>query len=83
MRRTIQLVASSVSRRARDLFPSSTCTRWKPNGTDEFTQNPRKTASRMSGLVKRKAAGLPVGRKPGAKDRKPRKVSGYYLKNGR
>lgn len=43
----------------------------------------RRSERIKSGLAKRKAAGLPVGRKSGAKDRKPRKVSGYYLKNGR
>lgn len=35
------------------------------------------------GLERRKAAGLWVGRKPGAKDKKPRKVSGYYVRHGR
>jgi DNA invertase Pin-like site-specific DNA recombinase len=43
----------------------------------------RRSERIKAGLAKRRAAGLPVGRKPGAKDRKPRKVSGYYLKNGR
>ncbi len=43
----------------------------------------RRSERIKSGLAKRKAAGLPVGRKPGAKDRRPRKISGYYLRNGR
>ena len=43
----------------------------------------RRSERIKSGLAARKAAGLPVGRKPGAKDRRPRKVSGYYLENGR
>ena len=31
-----------------------------------------------AGLARRKAAGLPVGRQVGSRDRKPRKRSGYY-----
>ena len=36
-----------------------------------------------AGLQRRKAAGLWVGRTPGSKDRKRRKVSGYYVRQGR
>jgi putative DNA-invertase from lambdoid prophage Rac len=37
----------------------------------------RKSERVKAGLARRKAEGLPVGRKPGAKDKKPRKRSGY------
>ena len=43
----------------------------------------RRSERIKSGLARRKAVGLPVGRLEGAKDRKPRKVSGYYLQHGR
>ena len=43
----------------------------------------RRSERIKSGLARRKAAGLPVGRREGSKDRKPRKVSGYYLQHGR
>ena len=43
----------------------------------------RRSERIKSGLARRKAAGLPVGRLEGSKDRKPRKVSGYYLQRGR
>ena len=43
----------------------------------------RRSERIKSGLARRKAAGLPVGRLEGSKDRKPRKVSGYYLQHGR
>ncbi len=43
----------------------------------------RRSERIKSGLARRKAVGLPVGRLAGAKDRKPRKVSGYYLQHGR
>ena len=43
----------------------------------------RRSERIKSGLARRKAAGLPVGRLEGAKDRKPRKVSGYYVQHGR
>lgn len=33
-----------------------------------------------AGLARRKAQGLPVGRQPGAKDKRPRKRSGYLLR---
>jgi putative DNA-invertase from lambdoid prophage Rac len=33
-----------------------------------------------AGLARRKAAGLPVGRQPGAKDTRPRKRSGYVAR---
>ena len=42
----------------------------------------RRSERIKSGLARRKAAGLPVGRREGAKDRRPRKVSGYYLHTG-
>ncbi|GAA5119247.1 recombinase family protein [Haloechinothrix salitolerans] len=40
----------------------------------------RKSENIKAGLAKRKAQGLPVGRQPGAKDRKPRKRSGYMAR---
>ena len=43
----------------------------------------RRSVRIKSGLTRRRAAGLPVGRLAGSKDRKPRKVSGYYLQRGR
>ena len=43
----------------------------------------RRSERIKSGLARRKAAGLSVGRLAGSKDRKPRKVSGYYLQRGR
>ena len=43
----------------------------------------RRSERVKSGLARRKAAGLPVGRLKGAKDRRPRKVSGYYVRHGR
>ena len=43
----------------------------------------RRSERIKSGLARRRAAGLPVGRLQGAKDKKPRKVSGYYLHHGR
>ena len=46
-------------------------------------ESKRRSERVKAGLERRKAAGLRVGRKPGAKDRKPRKVSGYYLQHGR
>ena len=46
-------------------------------------ESKRRSERVKAGLAKRTAAGLPIGRIKGAKDRKPRKVSGYYLKHGR
>ena len=43
----------------------------------------RRSERIKAGLERRKAAGLWVGRKPGAKDKKPRKLSGYYVRHGR
>ena len=43
----------------------------------------RRSERVKAGLARRKAAGLPVGRIRGAKDRKPRKISGYYVRHGR
>lgn len=41
-------------------------------------QSDQRSANIKAGLARRKAAGLPVGgRKPGAKDRKPRRTDGY------
>jgi len=40
-------------------------------------ESQRRSERTKIGLAKRKAEGLPVGRKPGAKDKKPRKRSGY------
>ena len=46
-------------------------------------ESKRRSERIKAGLERRRAAGLMVGRKPGARDRKPRKVSGYYLQHGR
>jgi DNA invertase Pin-like site-specific DNA recombinase len=46
-------------------------------------ESTRRSERTKAGLARRKAQGLPVGRQPGAKDLRPRKVSGYYLRNGR
>ncbi len=43
----------------------------------------RRSERIKAGLARRRAAGLAVGRKPGAKDKKPRRVSGYYVRHGR
>ena len=43
----------------------------------------RRSERIKAGLARRRAAGLAVGRQPGAKDRKPRRVSGYYVRHGR
>ena len=43
----------------------------------------RRSERIKSGLARRKAAGLPVGRLAGSKDSRPRKVSGYYVQHGR
>lgn len=41
-------------------------------------ESARKSERVKAGLERRRAEGLPVGRQPGAKDKKPRKRSGYY-----
>ena len=46
-------------------------------------ESKRRSERVKAGLERRKAAGLPVGRIPGARDRRPRKVSGYYVRHGR
>ena len=46
-------------------------------------ESQRRSERIKSGLARRKSAGLPVGRLKGAKDRRPRKVSGYYVRHGR
>jgi DNA invertase Pin-like site-specific DNA recombinase len=46
-------------------------------------ESQRRSERTKAGLARRKAQGLPVGRQPGAKDKGLRKVSGYYLRNGR
>jgi putative DNA-invertase from lambdoid prophage Rac len=46
-------------------------------------ESQRRSERTKAGVARRKAQGLPVGRQPGAKDKGPRKVSGYYLRNGR
>ena len=43
----------------------------------------RRSERTKAGIQRRRLQGLPVGRIPGAKDRKPRKVSGYYARWGR
>jgi putative DNA-invertase from lambdoid prophage Rac len=40
-------------------------------------ESERRSERVRAGLARRRAAGLPVGRQPGAKDRKPRRRSGY------
>jgi putative DNA-invertase from lambdoid prophage Rac len=40
-------------------------------------ESQRRSERVRAGLARRRAAGLPVGRQPGAKDRKPRRRSGY------
>ena len=46
-------------------------------------ESKRRSERVKAGLERRRAAGLWVGRKPGARDKKPRKVSGYYVLHGR
>ncbi|MGD1035155.1 MAG: recombinase family protein [Candidatus Dormibacteria bacterium] len=46
-------------------------------------ESQRRSERTKAGLARRKAQGLPVGRQPGAKDKRPRKVSGYYERWGR
>lgn len=46
-------------------------------------ESKRRSERIKAGLERRRAQGLPVGRIEGAKDRKPRKVSGYYQRHGR
>jgi DNA invertase Pin-like site-specific DNA recombinase len=41
-------------------------------------ESSRRSERIKAGLARRKANGLPVGRAPGAKDRKPRRRSGYF-----
>jgi putative DNA-invertase from lambdoid prophage Rac len=43
-------------------------------------ESARRSERVRAGLARRKAAGLPVGRQPGAADRKPRKRSGYVAR---
>ena len=47
------------------------------------SESKRRSERVKAGLERRRAAGLPVGRIPGARDRRPRKVSGYYVRHGR
>ena len=44
-------------------------------------ESKRKSERIKSALERRKAAGLPVGRQPGARDRKKRRRSGYYARH--
>lgn len=46
-------------------------------------ESQRRSERVKAGLARRKAAGLPVGRQQGARDLKPRRVAGYYLRFGR
>jgi DNA invertase Pin-like site-specific DNA recombinase len=46
-------------------------------------ESQRRSERTKAGLARRKAQGLPVGRQPGARDKGPRKVSGYYARFGR
>jgi len=41
-------------------------------------ESQRRSERIRAGLARRRAEGLPVGRKPGARDKTPRKRSGYY-----
>jgi DNA invertase Pin-like site-specific DNA recombinase len=43
-------------------------------------ESERRSERIRAGLARRKAAGLPVGRQPGAADTKPRKRSGYVAR---
>jgi hypothetical protein len=42
-------------------------------------ESQRRSERTRAGLARRKAEGLPIGRRPGATDKKPRKRSGYLL----
>ena len=46
-------------------------------------ESTRRSERIKAGLAKRKAAGLPVGRQPGSKDKSQRRRSGYYARYGR
>lgn len=46
-------------------------------------ESKRRSERIKAALQRKRDAGEHVGRKPGAKDVRPRKVSGYYLRNGR
>lgn len=46
-------------------------------------ESQRRSERVKAGLDRRKNAGKPVGRKPGSKDRRPRKRAGYYLRHAR
>jgi putative DNA-invertase from lambdoid prophage Rac len=46
-------------------------------------ESARRSERVRAGLERRRAAGLPVGRQPGATDRKPRKRSGYVAEQER
>jgi DNA invertase Pin-like site-specific DNA recombinase len=46
-------------------------------------ESQRRSERVRAGLARRKALGLPVGRQPGATDRRPRKRSGYYAEQER
>lgn len=52
-------------------------------GWSAYFESRRRSERIKSGLARRKAAGLPVGRLKGARDQGPRKVSGYYVRHGR
>jgi DNA invertase Pin-like site-specific DNA recombinase len=52
-------------------------------GWNAQQESARRSRRIRAGLELRKAAGLPVGRQPGAKDKKPRKRSGYHLQRER
>jgi DNA invertase Pin-like site-specific DNA recombinase len=41
-------------------------------------ESARRSERIKAGLARRKAQGLPVGRKPGSTDKTPRRKSGYY-----
>jgi len=46
-------------------------------------ESQRRSERVRAGLARRKAYGLPVGRQPGATDRRPRERSGYYAEQER
>ena len=45
-------------------------------------ESARRSERVRAGVARRKASGLPIGRLPGARDLKPRRVSGYYARYG-
>jgi putative DNA-invertase from lambdoid prophage Rac len=46
-------------------------------------ESQRRSERVKAGVARRRAQGLPVGRLAGARDKRPRKLSGYYARYGR